>query len=82
MRVLFSQNFAYVKFRENKSSQNDETTLSFTDVSKSCPSHKFLISQICLLTLFVKIKFSRIFLNLHYLVIDPYMNSVDADNTD
>ena len=29
---------------------------SFTDIGKSCPSRKFLRSQICLLTLFTKIK--------------------------
>ena len=53
--------FAYAKFRENKSSLNAEITLSFTDICKSCPSRKFLTSQICLLTLFAKIKKSRKF---------------------
>ena len=33
---------------------------------KSCPSSKFLTSQICLLTLLAKIKFSRKFPNLQY----------------
>ena len=32
VRVLFLQNFAYVKFRENKIFANDEITLSPTDV--------------------------------------------------
>ena len=47
-----------------KSSQNGEITLSFTDMCKSCPSREFLASQICLLMLFAKIKFSRKFPNL------------------
>ena len=58
-RVLFSQNFAYAKFLENrliKSSRNGQTTLSLTDIGKSCPSSsEFLRPQICLLTLFAKI---------------------------
>ena len=49
-----------------KSSQNGEITLLLTDVGKSCPSHKFLTSQICLLTLFVKIKFYPELSNLQY----------------
>ena len=49
-----------------KSSRNGEITLSFTDIGKSCPSRKFLASQICLLTLFAKIKFSRKFPDLQY----------------
>ena len=68
-----------------KSSLIGEITLSFTDASKSCPSRNFLTLQTCLLMLFEKIKFSRKFPNLQYmveLVIDPYMDSVDADNTD
>ena len=40
--------------------------MSFTDICKSCPSREFLESQICLLMLFVKIKFSRKFLDLQY----------------
>ena len=32
-RVLFSQNFAYAKFREKKSSRRGEITLSFSDTS-------------------------------------------------
>ena len=46
-------------FVKIKSSQNGEITLSFTDIVKSCPSCEFLASQICYLTLFAKIKFSR-----------------------
>ena len=37
------------------------STLSFTDISKPCLSREILTAQICLLTLFVKIKFSRSF---------------------
>ena len=38
-RILFSRNFAYAEFRENKrSSRNGEIILSFTDIGKSCPS--------------------------------------------
>ena len=48
-RVLFSQNFAYAKFRENKvlAKSNGEITLSFVNMVKSCPSHEFIMSQIC-----------------------------------
>ena len=49
-----------------KPSGNGKITLSFTVICISCPSHKFLTSQICLLMLFVKIKFSRTFLNSQY----------------
>ena len=42
-------------FVKIKSSQNAEITLSFTDICKSCPSRKILVSQNCLLTLFAKI---------------------------
>ena len=58
-RVLFSMKI--------KSLLNGEITLSLTDIDKSCPSREFLKSQICLLTLIVKIKFSRLFHNLQYL---------------
>ena len=49
-----------------KSSPNAEITLSFVNMAKSCLSHEFLMSQICLLTQFAKIKFSRKFSNLQY----------------
>ena len=42
-------------------------TVSFTDEGKSCLSPEFLMSQICLLTLFPKIKFFLKFPNLLYL---------------
>ena len=49
-----------------KSLRNREITLSLTDIGKSCTSRKNLSSQICLLTLFAKIKFSRKFPDLQY----------------
>ena len=49
-----------------KPSKSGENFLSFTDVGKSCQSRDFFTWQICLLTLFVKIKFSRKFPNLQY----------------
>ena len=49
-----------------KSSRNVEITLSFTDIGKSCSSGEFLVPQICLLTLFANIKFSRKFPDLEY----------------
>ena len=54
-RVLFLQNFAYAKSRENKILAKSQITLSFNDIDNSCPSRKFLTSQIYLLTLFGKI---------------------------
>ena len=56
---------------EIKSSRNGEITLSFTDIGKSYPSHQSLMSQICLLTLFAKIKFSRKFPDLQYMLFEP-----------
>ena len=47
-------------FVKVKSSQNGEIALSHTDTGKSCPSPEFKTALICLLTLFAKIKFSRI----------------------
>ena len=43
-------------FVKINSALNTEITLSFTDLGKSCPSREFLISQICMLTLFAKNK--------------------------
>ena len=63
MRALFSQMQSFVKI---KPSQNGEITLSFTNIGKSCPSREFLMSQMCLLTLFTKTKLLRIFLSLQY----------------
>ena len=58
---MFAKLRSYMKI---KSSRNGELTLSFTDICKSCLSRDFSISQICLLTLFAKIKFSQKFPNL------------------
>ena len=71
--VLFSRNFAYAKFREDKPSRNGEITLSFTDIGKSCPSGEFLTSQICLFARFAKIKFSRKFANLQCILGSRYI---------
>ena len=59
VKVLFSRNFVIIK-----SSQNGEITLLFTNISKSWPNRNFFTLQICLLTLLVKIKFSRKYPNL------------------
>ena len=60
-RVLLSWIFAYAKFHEVKTLAK---SLSFTDIGISCPSREFLMSQICLLMLLAKIRFSRKFRNL------------------
>ena len=54
----FSEGFIFTNLRVC------EITLSLTDIGKSYPSGEFLTPQICLLTLFTKIKFSRKFPNL------------------
>ena len=51
-------------FVKIKPSRNAENTLAFTDIGKSCVSSDFLTSQIGLLKLFAKVKFSRKFPNL------------------
>ena len=48
------------------SSRNGIITLSYTDICKLFLSREFLMWQICLLTLFAKIKFSRKFPNLQH----------------
>ena len=53
-------------FVKIKSSQNSEITLSTTDIVKSCSRRDFFMSQVCLLTLFAKIKISRKFPDLQY----------------
>ena len=50
------RSFAIIKL-----SQNREKSVSCPDVFKSCQSREFPMWQICLLTLFAKIKFSRNF---------------------
>ena len=49
-------------FMKIKSSQNGKITLSFVNMTKSCPSHELFMSEICLITLLAKIKiFKKIF---------------------
>ena len=63
----FSRRFYFCNFVKIKSSRNAEITLLFTDICKSLLSREFLTSQICLLTLFAKILFSRKIPDLQYL---------------
>ena len=56
-------------FAKVKPSRNDQITLSFTYVGKSCLNHEFQTWQICLYTLFAKIKFLQKFPNFQYLVV-------------
>ena len=48
--------------------RNGKITLLFIDIGKSCLSHEFFTSLICLLMLFAKIDFSRKFPNLQYIL--------------
>ena len=69
---IFCQGFMMRSSMKIKPLQNEEITVMFTDVGKSCPSREFLTWQMRLLMIFVKIKFSRKFPNLQYTVIpDP-----------
>ena len=61
VRVLFSRNFMKIK-----SSQIGEIPLSFSDIGKSRLCCEFVMSKICVIKLFAKIKFSRKFPNLQY----------------
>ena len=54
----FREGFSFVKI---ELSRKEVITMSFTNVCNICPSHEFLSSQMCLLTLFPKIKFPRNF---------------------
>ena len=56
-------------FVKIKHSRNGKITLSFVDIGKSCLSREFFISYIYLLMLFAKIKFSRKFPNLQYILL-------------
>ena len=56
-------------FVKIKSFRNVEIPLSFAELGKSCPSREFLTSQLCLLTLFAKIEFSRKFPDLQYTIV-------------
>ena len=69
VRILFAQNFAYAKFRENKTLAiwQNHCRLLIYSVGKPCLSCKFFTSDlnICLLMLlFTKVKFLRKFPNL------------------
>ena len=64
-------------FVKIKTLGNGEITLSFTGIGKSCLSRKLLTSQICLLTIFPKIKFSQKFLNLQH--VAQYMFNFKSD---
>ena len=61
-------------FVKIKSSRMGEITLSFNNIGKSRPCREYSTSQICVLTLFAKIKFSRNFPKLQYNVLG--LNSV------
>ena len=52
-------------FVKIKSSRIGEITLSFTDIGKSRPCHEFLMSKICVLTLFAKISKFTVYSNIH-----------------
>ena len=54
----FRQGFMMRSSMKIKLLQNEEITVMFTDVGKSCPSREFLIWRMHLLMLFAKIKFS------------------------
>ena len=63
----FQENFIFVKlgsFEDIKPSQKHSVV---TDEGKICPRWEFLTWQICLLTVFAEIKFSRKFRNLQYM---------------
>ena len=69
-RVIYYRETSHMRsFVKIKSSQNAENTLSFTDICKSCTSREFLASQMCLLTLFTKIKLSQKFPDLQYIYL-------------
>ena len=55
-------------FVKKKPLRNGKITLSFIDIGKPCLSREFFTSLIRLLILFAKIKFSRKFPNLQYLL--------------
>ena len=64
----FCVSFIYRKPRENQTlAKWHDNSVVYRYYVKSCSSCENFMSQICLLTLFVKIKFSQKFLNLQYL---------------
>ena len=69
----FREGFIFAKLRigmlrENKILAKCRNQYVVTDIGKSCPSCKFLTSQICLSMIFAKIKFLRKFLDLQYCI--------------
>ena len=64
--VYFRETSHRRSFVKIKSSRNGEITLSFTDIGKLCYSCIFT-SQICLITLFAKEKFSQKFPDLQHM---------------
>ena len=63
-------------FVKIKSSQNGDITLWITNIGKVCPSCDFLKSQVCLLTLFAKLKSSRKFPDLQYMQASKDLQSL------
>ena len=59
----FCEHASFVKI---KPSRIGDISLSFTDIGISCPVREFFMSQMCLLALFAKTKFLRLFPNLQY----------------
>ena len=54
-RTLFRET-SHAKFRENKTLEKWQNTLSFIDKGKSCLNREFFTSLVCLLMLFAKNK--------------------------
>ena len=65
-RFYFRETSSMQSFVKIKCSQNGQIILSFSDIGKSCPICSFSISQIRLLILYAKIKFSQKKSNLQY----------------
>ena len=63
-RVLFSRNFAYAKFHENKIQAKWQNYSVVYWYKLILPLSRFLTSQLCVLMLLPKIKFSQKFPNL------------------
>ena len=76
---IFRETSHMRSFVKIKPSRNGNITLSCTNVGKSCPRSEFLTLQICLLTIFAKLKFSRKFWNLAKRKILLHENNKDVD---
>ena len=68
----FRETWRMQSFLKIKSSRNGKITLSFVNMAKSYPSQLFLMSQICLLTLFAKIKFTQKFFEFTVVLLGCY----------